>query len=127
MRAGSRLSARATIALAGLLAAAVLLPSFKASSAAADPPSCFAGARSLSTFGSRVYPEMGNGGYRSVHSDVYINYDAIANQFLPGTHVGPGGVMSTQCLTDLSFDFERTNGAHRRWNRAELPVGHGRR
>ena len=85
MRAGSRLSARATIALAGLLAAAVLLPSFKASSAAADPPSCFAGARSLSTFGARLYPEMGNGGYTSVHTDLRLNYDAIANLFLPGT------------------------------------------
>ena len=30
---------------------------------------------------------MGNGGYESVHTDVYLNYDAIANLFLPGTHV----------------------------------------
>ena len=109
MRAGSRLSARATIALAGLLAAAVLLPSFKASSAAADPPSCFAGARSLSTFGSRLYPEMGNGGYTSVHTDLRLNYDAIANLFLPGTRADLQ-VRSTQCLSELSFDFEQTNG-----------------
>ena len=64
----------------------MLLPSFKASNAAADPPSCFSGARSLSTFGARLYPEMGNGGYTSVHSDVHLNYDAITNMFLPGTH-----------------------------------------
>ena len=85
MRAGSRLSARATIALAGLLAAAVLLPSFKASSAAADPPVCSRGGPLLSTFGSRLYPEMGNGGYTSLHTDLRLNYDAIANLFLPGT------------------------------------------
>jgi hypothetical protein len=71
MRTGRRLSARATIALAGVLAAAVLLPTFKTSSAAADPPGCFAGARSLSTFGARVYPEMGNGGYTSLHTDLH--------------------------------------------------------
>ena len=109
MRAGSRLSARATIALAGLLAALVLLPTFKASNAAADPPSCFAGARSLSTFGSRLYPEMGNGGYTSLHTDLRLNYDAIANLFLPGTRADLQ-VRSTQCLSELSFDFEQTNG-----------------
>ena len=109
MRAVSRRSARATIALGQLLAAAVLLPSFKASSAAADPPSCFSGAHSLSNFGSRVYPEMGNGGYTSLHTDLRLNYDAIANLFLPGTHADLQ-VQSTQCLSDLSFDFEQTNG-----------------
>jgi hypothetical protein len=109
MRAGSRLSARATIALAGLLAALVLLPTFKATSAAADTPSCFAGARSLSTFGSRLYPEMGNGGYTSLHTDLRLNYDAIANLFLPGTRADLQ-VRSTQCLSALSFDFEQTNG-----------------
>jgi hypothetical protein len=109
MRAGSLLNARATIALAGLLAALVLLPTFKASNAAADPPSCSSGAHSLSAFGSRLYPEMGNGGYSSLHTDLYLNYDAIANTFLPGTHADLQ-VRSTQCLSDLSFDFEQTNG-----------------
>ena len=109
MRAGRRRNARATIALTGLLAALVLLPTFKASNAAADPPSCFAGARSLSTFGSRLYPEMGNGGYTSLHTDLHLNYDAIANLFLPGTSADLQ-VRSTQCLSELSFDFEQTNG-----------------
>ena len=86
MWAVSRRNARATIALGAVLAAAVLVPSFKASNAAADPPGCFSGAHSLSNFGARVYPEMGNGGYTSQHTDVYLNYDAIANLFLPGTH-----------------------------------------
>ena len=86
MWAVSRRNARATIALGAVLAAAVLLPSFKASNAAADPPGCFSGAHSLSSFGSRLYPEMGNGGYTSLHTDLFLNYDAIANMFLPGTH-----------------------------------------
>ena len=33
---------------------------------------CSSGAHTLSRFGDRVYPEMGNGGYKSVHSDVFI-------------------------------------------------------
>jgi hypothetical protein len=109
MWAVSRRNARATIALGAVLAAAVFVPSFKASDAAADPPGCFSGAHSLSSFGARVYPEMGNGGYTSLHSDVFLNYDAIANLFLPGTHADLQ-VRSTQCLSDLSFDFEQTNG-----------------
>ena len=70
---------------------------------------CFPGAHSLSKFGDRVYPEMGNGGYKSLHTDLYLNYDAILNSFLPGTHADLQ-VKSTQCLSDLSFDFEQTNG-----------------
>ena len=87
MWAVSRRNARATIALGAVLAAAVLVPSFKASNAAADPPGCFSGAHSLSKFGDRVYPEMGNGGYTSLHTDVFLNYDAPTNMFLSGTHV----------------------------------------
>ena len=52
---------------------------------------------------------MGNGGYTSLHTDLYLNYDAIANLFLPGTRADLQ-VRSTQCLSDLSFDFEQTNG-----------------
>ena len=70
---------------------------------------CSSGAHTLSAPGSRVYPEMGNGGYTSEHTDLHLNYDAIANLFLPGTHADLT-VVATQCLTDLSFDFERTNG-----------------
>ncbi len=110
-RIGSRAGARLrrvmwlTAALSLTVPAALLIGP---SSAIAED--CSSGAHSLSPPGSRVYPEMGNGGYTSVHSDVYINYDAIANLFLPGTHADLG-VTSTQCLTDLSFDFERTNGS----------------
>ena len=70
---------------------------------------CSSGAHSLSKPGDRVYPEMGNGGYKSLHTDLYLNYDAIMNVFKPGTHADLQ-VKSTQCLSDLSFDFEQTNG-----------------
>ena len=43
-------------------------------------------------------PELGNGGYKSLHTDVFINYDAVTNKFLPGTHVELTQ-KSTQCLT----------------------------
>ena len=46
---------------------------------------CTSGAHSLSHFGDRLYPEMGNGGYASLHTDLFLDYDAIANLFLPGT------------------------------------------
>src|ERR1051326_3775279 len=43
---------------------------------------CSSGEHSLSAPGSRLYPEMGNGGYTSLHTDLYLDYDAVANQFL---------------------------------------------
>src|SRR5262249_58984813 len=55
-----------------------------------------------------VYSETGNGGYRSVHSDVFLNYDTALNLLLPGTHVVLSN-QATQCLTDFSLDFERTS------------------
>jgi hypothetical protein len=78
----------------------------------ADGPStgCSSGAHTLSQLGARLYPEQGNGGYTSVHTDVTLLYDAPTNVFLPGTKVDLT-VRSTQCLTDLSFDFERTNNS----------------
>jgi hypothetical protein len=78
----------------------------RASAAAAD--TCSSGARTLSKPGMRVYPEMGNGGYQSVHTDVYTVYDADANLYLPGNHVDLTQ-KATQCLTDFSVDFERKN------------------
>src|SRR6478736_1402137 len=69
---------------------------------------CMSGARTLSKFGDRLYPEMGNGGYTSVHSDVFLAYDTATNLFLPGTHVVHTD-RSTQCLSDFSLDFEQTN------------------
>ena len=82
-----------------------------ASVAAAPGPNgltnCSSGAHTLSHFGDHVYPETGNGGYTSLHTDVHMVYDAKANQFLPGNHVVLT-VRATQCLTDFSLDFERT-------------------
>src|SRR3954451_13247063 len=79
----------------------------KAKAAAADV--CSSGGRTLTIPGGHVYPETGNTGYSSVHSDVFINYDAVNNLFLDGTHVDLLQ-HSTQCLSDFSLDFERTNG-----------------
>src|SRR3954468_14783969 len=76
--------------------------------AAQAPADCTSGARTLSKPGMRVYPETGNGGYQSVHSDVVLTYDAPTNTLLPGTHVDLTQ-KATQCLTDLSVDFERAN------------------
>jgi hypothetical protein len=70
------------------------------------PPNCSSGARTLSHFGDHVYPETGNGGYTSLHTDVHLIYDAPSNQFLRGNHVVLTA-RATQCLTDFSLDFER--------------------
>jgi hypothetical protein len=102
-------STKALLAAAAIAVAAVVMPSLRASSAAADPPPCSSGAHTLSHFGDIVYPEMGNGGYTSLHTDLHLDYDAITNLFLPGTRADLQ-VRSTQCLSDLSFDFEQTNG-----------------
>ena len=67
---------------------------------------CSAGTHSLSPHGARVYPETGNGGYRSVHTDVHMVYDAGTNKFLAGNHVALTD-QATQCLTSFSLDFER--------------------
>ena len=67
---------------------------------------CSAGAHTLSPPGAHVYPETGNGGYTSVHTDVHLVYDATANKFLPGNHVMLTD-RATQCLTSFSLDFER--------------------
>jgi Peptidase family M1 domain len=67
---------------------------------------CSAGAHTLSHFGAHVYPDTGNGGYTSVHTDVDLVYDAPANRFLPGNHVVLTD-RATQCLTSFSLDFER--------------------
>jgi hypothetical protein len=69
---------------------------------------CSSGARSLSSPGSDLYPETGNGGYSSVHTDVFLDYDAADNLLLPGTHVVLTD-QATRCLTDFSLDFERTS------------------
>ena len=85
-------------------------PSTRRARASAAAPSgpCSSGAHSLSPFGAHVYPETGNGGYTSLHTDVFLNYDTASNVFLPGTHVLLTD-QATQCLTDFSLDFERTS------------------
>lgn len=67
---------------------------------------CSSGAHTLSQPGDHVYPEMGNGGYLSLHTDVRMVYAAYPNRFLRGNHVVLTD-RATQCLTDFSLDFER--------------------
>ncbi|MBO0823716.1 MAG: hypothetical protein J2P27_07630 [Actinobacteria bacterium] len=74
--------------------------------AADDAPACSAGAHTLAPAGSHVYPETGNGGYTSVHTDVHMVYDATTNMFLPGNNVALTD-QATKCLTSFSLDFER--------------------
>jgi hypothetical protein len=76
-----------------------------------DDPACSSGARTLSKPGDHIYPEVGNGGYKSVHTDVNLVYDAVKNEFLEGNHVVLQE-LATQCLTDFSLDFERTSTAN---------------
>ena len=87
---------------------AAQLPALAKGAQAAQAPACTSGGHTLAKPGERVYPEIGNTGYASVHSDVFINYDAMTNLFLPGTHVDLQQ-RSTQCLSDFSLDFDRHN------------------
>ncbi len=102
---------RSVAATAGV---ALVVPLLAATHSAAATPQgvlrCGSGARTLSGPGDHVYTETGNGGYRSVHTDVHIAYDAPSNEFLPGTHVDLTD-QATQCLTDFSLDLERTSAA----------------
>src|SRR5258708_35052158 len=86
------------------LAGIGLVPSALTSSAAAAPASgtCSAGAHTLASYGSRLYPETGNGGYKSVPTDVHMEYDASTNTFLPGNSVAPAD-QAAQCLTSVSL------------------------
>ncbi len=73
----------------------------------AGPTTCSPGAHTLGSYGDHVYPDTGNGGYRSVHTNVDMVYDAATNMFLPGNQVQLTD-QATQCLTSFSLDFERT-------------------
>jgi hypothetical protein len=55
-----------------------------------------------------MYPDTGNGGYTSIHTDVDLVYNAVTNRFLPRSHVVLME-LATQCLTSFSLDFERTS------------------
>ncbi|HZC72353.1 MAG TPA: M1 family aminopeptidase [Jatrophihabitans sp.] len=94
--------------VSGVTLTALAVPSVSAAAhPGSNPSNCSSGAHTLSHFGDHVYPETGNGGYRSLHTDVHMSYDAPSNQFLPGNHVVLTD-RATQCLTDFSLDFERT-------------------
>ena len=90
----------------GLLPAAPALAAAPPEAASA-PGRCAPGAHTLSSYGERVYPETGNGGYTSVHTDVDLRYSAAANMFLPGNHVALTE-LSSQCLSSFTLDFEPT-------------------
>ena len=74
--------------------------------AAAHRAGCSAGAHTLAPHGSHLYPDTGNGGYTSLHTDVHLVYNATSNRFLAGNHVTLTD-RATQCLTSFSLDFER--------------------
>jgi hypothetical protein len=93
-----------TLVLASSVGAATATPG----PGQAPPGQCTSGPRTLSHYGDHVYPDMGNGGYRSLHTDVHMVYDAPSNQFLPGNHVVLTD-RATQCLSDFSLDFERSS------------------
>ena len=95
------------LAAAAALSFAALTLTVRVPEALPDAVTCSSGARSLSQLGDRVYPDQGNGGYTSLHTDLHIVYDTATNLFLPGNHADLT-IRSTQCLTDFSFDFERT-------------------
>jgi Peptidase family M1 domain len=96
------------IAAVGMLLASAAIVARAGESASAAPASCSPGAHTLSPYGARMYPETGNGGYTSVHTDVHMVYQASSNQFLPGNHVVLSD-LATQCLTSFTLDFERTS------------------
>jgi hypothetical protein len=79
-----------------------------ASSLPAAAAACSPGAHTLGSLGDRLYPETGNGGYLSVHTNVDMVYDATTNRFLAGNDVELTD-QATQCLTSFSLDFEPTS------------------
>ncbi len=107
-----RLRSSLVVGAVALVAAAAMMVPVGASPTAALRAGCSSGSHSLSPPGSRVYPEVGNGGYRSVHTHVFMVYDAPTNRFLHGNHVVLTDV-ATKCLTDFSLDFERSSADHK--------------
>jgi hypothetical protein len=99
-----------------LVSVSTLLLTSSIATATAEPPrahqaaltACSPGARTLSHPGDHLYPDMGNGGYVSLHTDVHLVYDARSNRFLHGNHVVLTD-RATQCLSELSLDLERHN------------------
>ena len=79
------ITAATSVSALALAGAGLAGPSWAA--AAGQGGACSAGAHTLSPPGAHVYPDTGNGGYTSVHTDVHLVYDTTANKFLPGDHV----------------------------------------
>ena len=103
---GRRTVAAAGAAALGTTAIAAALAAAPANAAARAGTKCGPGSHTLSHRGDHVYPESGNGGYRSLHTAVHMVYDAVSNRFLTGNHVVLTDV-ATRCLTSFSLDFER--------------------
>src|SRR5580693_9274986 len=106
-------AAWAGLVLPWLVAASPAGASQAGASQAGDSPAvggggCSAGAHTLASPGSLLYPETGNGGYTSLHTLVHLVYNATTNKFLPGNRVVLTD-RATQCLTSFSLDFERTS------------------
>ena len=84
-----RITLALVTAVAGLGLAAPTLAAASTSTDSSAPPvssnGCSAGAHTLGTPGDRLYPDTGNGGYISVHTDVTMVYDASTNLFSPAT------------------------------------------
>jgi hypothetical protein len=100
-----------------LLVAASAATSSGAASAGSHAPlqrgrNCVSGAHTLSRPGDHVYPEMGNGGYLTLRTDVDLVYDAPSNRFLQGNHVVDQNLAGTHCLSDFSMDLERRSPDH---------------
>ena len=91
-----------------LIKGGIAVPARALARAPRRPPTAApAGARCPSP-ARALYPETGNTRLQSLHTDINLVYDAPTNLFLPGTHVDLQQ-RATQCLTDFSLDFERTN------------------
>src|ERR1700712_392549 len=105
---GSRAGIAAAVAVVVIGVAGPGVSATAATPAGGTPSRCSSGAHTLSKFGDHVYPETGNGGYRSLHTDVHTVYDAPSNRFLAGNHVDLTD-RATQCLTDFSLDLERSS------------------
>src|SRR5215813_12907886 len=99
-------TASAALILPGTALAAPATGARSGASLTTTPVGCSAGAHTLASPGSRLYPDTGNGGYTSLHTLVHLVYDAKANRFLPGNKVILTD-RATQCLTSFSLDFER--------------------
>ncbi|MGC1569050.1 MAG: M1 family aminopeptidase [Trebonia sp.] len=111
--AGRSLRIAVAAACAGLVLPWLVAASPAGASQAGDSPAgggggCSAGAHTLASPGSLLYPETGNGGYTSLHTLVHLVYNATTNKFLPGNRVALTE-RATQCLTSFSLDFERTS------------------